>query len=206
MVEYRELPEEREARRIVAGELGLVVDRFEDGSANGMVDALIRTPFGAVPLEVVQDVNVPERRQAAALGQHGRRIDVPGLVPGWYVTLKHRVNVREVRRQLPGLLLRLDELRAGRPSWASPSLAMWEQDLPAEFRRIGVQYLAPLETMPGIVMLNGEGWEGSYGDDPLNAWVATVLEREADVPAKLRASPVVGVMPSSGRRSVVIWP
>ncbi|UXN20910.1 hypothetical protein N8D77_12175 [Curtobacterium flaccumfaciens] len=189
---YRELPEERWARQIVAAELGVAVDRFEDGSVNGMVDAVIRHPPGDVPLEVVRDVNVPEQRQSAALRQHGHFIPVPGLNPGWYVSLTTKANVRDVHQHLPGLLLHLDEIMDDRPDWArSTSLQMDSNEIPRPLRRLGVYFMSPLFDAPGPgqIVLAGEGWGNSGEIDRLNSWVLEVLDREADVPAKLRAFP-----------------
>jgi hypothetical protein len=188
---YREGPEERWARQIVARELCATVDRFEDGSVNGMVDAVIRSPDGDVPLEVVRDVNVPEQRQSVALHQHGHHIDVPGLDPGWYVSLTTKAKVRDVHRDLPGLLIRLDELLDDRPDWARSTSAQLDGDqIPRPLRRLGVYFMAPLDEAPGPgqIILAGEGWANSGEVDRLNSWVVEVLEREADVPAKLRAS------------------
>lgn len=195
---YRELRVERWARQIVARDLGLPVDRYEDGTRNGMVDAVIRSPFGLVPLEVVQDVNVAEQQQSAALERYGRELFVPELDVGWYVTLDSRAKVRDVRRDLPALLRRIDELRAGRRSCAAPGWEMWGPDVPVPLQRIGVQFMAPLCEHPGHIVLNGAGWGGLEEHDRLNGWVLEVLEREHDVPAKLRAF-------SGGRGDVFIW-
>jgi hypothetical protein len=196
---YREARVERWSRRIVSRDLGLPVDRFEDGTQNGMVDALIRAPFGAIPLEVVQDVNVDELRMAKALEQRGRFLDVPGLTPGWYLVLHHRANVRTLRTELPQLLLRLDELMLDRVPWATDSYPLWEDDLPRPLRRLGVQSMAPLYERTGIVAMDGEGWGGDFEvKDRLNDWVLETLEREADVPAKLRAF-------GTGRGDAFIW-
>ena len=199
--DYREGPEERWAREIVGRELGVEVTRFEDGSVNGMVDAVIHLPAADVPLEVVRDVNVPEQRQAVALRQHGHFIEVPDLDPGWFVMLATKANVRDAHRELPGLLMRLDEIRDDRPSWARPSSQQMDGDeIPRPLRRLGVIYMAPLIEAPGPgqIVLSGEGWDNSGEVDRLNSWVLEVLEREADVPAKLRAFP-------GGHGDVFIW-
>lgn len=50
-----ERPDERAARQIVARVLGLRVSRFEDGTSDSQVDALIHGSDGPAALEVVGD-------------------------------------------------------------------------------------------------------------------------------------------------------
>lgn len=80
---------ERLARGIVADELGIPVDRYDDGTADGQPDGMIRLPAGDAPLEVVSDEDPEYASQAAALDKHGRRIE--GLDDrAWYVTVRRR--------------------------------------------------------------------------------------------------------------------
>ncbi|WIB60221.1 hypothetical protein DEJ13_17550 [Curtobacterium sp. MCLR17_007] len=198
---YRELPVERWSRQIASRELGLSVDRFENGTSNGMVDAVIRAPFGLIPLEVVQDVNVPERRQTEAFQAHGAHLQVPGIGHGWYMSILHSARVKTVREVLPGLLRRLDEILDDRPGWVlSKSQELWGEEVPRPLQRLGVQFMAPLFDERGrdLIVLGGEGWSGTDEPDRLNSWVLEVLEREDDVPKKIRSF-------AGGHGDVFIW-
>jgi hypothetical protein len=168
------------ARTIVAAHLGLEVKRFEDGTAPRQVDAVIHRGSARIPLEVVSDNDVPYLRQWDALEKVGRTISTPGH-PGWFVSVKHSASVRQLHRELPRALAEI------------ASIALVEDldgSMPASLRRLGVTYFAP-RSHGGeeTIQISEEGWNN--WDDPieLNPWVERVLQRERDVPEKLRAFP-----------------
>lgn len=180
---------ERLAREIVAHELGVEVSQFDDGAAPSQVDALIHLAGGTVPLEVVGDHHVAHERQWNALDKLGRWIDLEPGAQGWWVSLEHAANVRQVREKLPALLAAIppeDEER----DWLEP-------EVPDEIAALGIVGLQRADT-PGRAHLSDEGWNS--WDDPveLNAWVERVLAREADVPKKLRNV-------EGSERHVFIW-
>jgi len=167
------------ARYIVESNLQLSVARFEDGRLPSQVDAVIYRGGSSVPLEVVSDTDPAFLRQWDALEKRGRLVHVPGLVPGWYVTVRRSADVRRLRADLPRLLL------AHGAQIAEDRF----HSIPAPLASIGVTYAMPMgkSEWDGRIHISGEGW--ASWDDPigLNAWVERVLTREADVPAKLRA-------------------
>ena len=170
---------ERIAREIVSMELGVPVDRFEDGSEPSMVDAIIRSPNGDVPLEVVGRHDLDHRRQQPVLDKLGRELDVPGLDSGWYVTIRHNANVQRLRAELPELLLRHEEA-------AAEFRSRYGDAVPFSMQAIGVSYLAPLTERPGLVFLTSEGWGYSTGDADLNRLLEDALDGAPDVVTKLR--------------------
>lgn len=183
----KEGPLERLARQIVAEELGVAVDRHDDGTAPSQVDAIVRYPQGPVPLEVVADQDAHYEQQWAELKRRGPLLRTE-LSRSWAVFLNNRGRVRELRALLPRAL-------ATWPGLTSPG----DDSVPAELRRLGVVDVVEIDSRePGAVVLTHEGWNS--WDDPieLNEWVVRVLQREADVVAKLN-------MHGGDQRHAFIW-
>jgi hypothetical protein len=108
---------ERLARHIVSTVLGVPVERFEDGMANGQVDALIRYPDRLAALEVAADHDAAFNAQWVALNRLGHKLEVPGLRKAWTVQLGRRAKVRDLERELPALLLRWQDAEPLEKPW-----------------------------------------------------------------------------------------
>jgi hypothetical protein len=173
-----ERPDERRARAIVGAALGLQVERYEDGSAPGQVDAVIMDPKGLVPLEIVADHDNVFNAQWDALEEIHHTIHVPGLRSRWSVQIRHGARVKRLVTQLPGHLLNLQEQSVQVPARPRP--------VPPELTQLGVLMLYPLEGGPvGNVHLQTQGWSGSAGEGEPADWVELMLERHPDVVIKL---------------------
>jgi hypothetical protein len=180
-----ERPNERLARYVVSTALGVRVERFEDGTSNGQIDALIHLPGGPAALEIVADHEQAFNEQWAALHATEHRLNVPGLQRVWSAQLARRAKVKTVLEELPALLLKLESDRlANRP-------AARHDRLPLEIQRLGVRLLYPLDddTRSGYVNLHAEGWGGWAGSEDVSEYVERILAVEADVPSKLAAHP-----------------
>lgn len=173
---------ERTARHIVSQALGVPVERFEDGRAPSQVDAVIRYIDGrTAALEVVADHEDAFNAQWDALSRIGHRVPVPGTGRAWSARLSRRAKVRDVARNLPGIVAQLND----RPD-ASEACDRLD--------RLGVTRLEPLgadtSRPPGYVYLHPEGWGGVAGTvEEVSAFVERVLVDQADVPSKLAAHP-----------------
>ena len=181
---------ERAARHIVSSALRVEVLRHEDGAKNGQVDALIMFDEPA-PLEVVADHEPAFNAQWAALEKVSHRIEVPTLVDAWTVQLARSASVKRVVRELPGLILELQDARkmtgeVGRPL-----------PLPRALRKLGIQLLYPVDGPGGHVNLRAEGWGGS-ASGTVSEFVERVLAVADDVPRKLKAH-------RSAQKHAFIW-
>jgi hypothetical protein len=189
-----ERPDEELARQIVSTVLGVPVDRFEDGKANGQVDALIRYRDSDAALEVVADHDPDYNAQQDALRRIKDQIQVSGLRQSWMALLNRRASINKVKAALPELLLDLqDNPRPKRPPWDIE---------PSELDRLGITRAWPMDrsTVPGRVYLVPQAWGGfAGGEHIIGEWVTRVLDKHADVPAKLAAHP--GVV----ERHAFIW-
>lgn len=188
-----ERPDERLARHIVSTVLGVPVTRFEDGTANSQVDALIHYPDRIAALEVVADHDAAFNAQWEALERTGHRVEVPGLRQAWMVRLSREAKVRDVVRALPALLLAWqDNPTPARPRW----------DPPDDLAQLNVLSAWPMErsSASGRAYLFTEGFGGFGGDEhTVGAWVTQALTTHADVPAKLAAHP------DAAERHAFIW-
>jgi hypothetical protein len=172
---------ERWARGIVAQDLGVEVTRYDDGSTNRMVDALIQLPGGPIPLEVVSDADPKFEEQWAVLRRTGPILRT-NLLRSWMVFLTNDGHVKKLRRALPRILA----------DWPR-DIPHWHREIPdredpigRELRGLGVAGIHELEgDKGGQILLTHEGWNN--WDDPieLNEWVLRVLTRESDVATKL---------------------
>lgn len=157
--------------------------RHDYNTAPGQVDALIRFPDRDVPLEVVSDHDVAFRRQWDALQIRGQLLAVPGLRSRWEVWLSRTADVRRVAAGLPRLLLEHQGESAG---WAGGR----DRRPPEAFRALGVERAYPVAgASPGEALLRPDMWSGTADEEAISAWVEQVLQREADVPAKLSRHP-----------------
>ena len=98
------------ARKLVQHVLGGVsVDRYEDGSRNGMVDATITYADGTVAaLEVVGDHDPNYRSLDDAIRKGGARIGAPTLRNTWILNLKDHADVRTIRENIAPILEALE--------------------------------------------------------------------------------------------------
>jgi hypothetical protein len=173
-----EKPNERLARHIVSTTLGLPVTRYEDGTADSQVDALIHGSEGAAVLEIVADHEASFNAQWDALERVGHRVEVPGLRRAWSAQLARRSKVNGVVKALPLLMRRLEgQLNdARRP-----------RDLPEALTRLGIKMLYPLDDdkRSGYVNLHPEGWGGFASSETMGHYVERILANADDVPSKL---------------------
>ncbi|MFW3170815.1 hypothetical protein [Geodermatophilus sp. CPCC 206100] len=173
---------ERIARHVVSTALGVPVTRYEDGTANSQVDALIHGQEGEAALEIVADHEEGFNVQWDALERVSHRVNVPGLQRVWSAQLARRARVKDVTSVLSSLMLqmqgKLEQVR--RP-----------HDLPEEFSRLGIKALYPLDDdqRSGYVNLHAEGWSGSASSETMSHYVERILARAPDVALKLLAHP-----------------
>jgi hypothetical protein len=166
--------EEELARRAVASYLGVQVRRFEDGTSNGQVDALIEVGDG-YPLEVVAEHDVVYRRLWAALNKYGHVVEL-GLSHDWYIRLTRSARVREIHRVI------LEELpppeTALNISGVMPSPTL---------TKLGVRAVSasPNAKHNGALFFMGPIWMGSGGVDVLGEWASRFLNSQPDVSEKL---------------------
>lgn len=103
-----ERPIETVSRRIVADVLGVPVEQHDDNSRPSMVDAMIHTADGPIPLEVVTDVAPAVMKQTADLGRYPDGIPLPAGSPSWMVMMTRGSRTSELATTPPPLLSTLD--------------------------------------------------------------------------------------------------
>ena len=174
-----ERPDERLARDIVSSVLGVPVTRFEDGTADSQVDALVHYSDRIAALEVVADHEPAFNAQWEALERIGHRVDVPGLRQAWIVRIQRRASIRQLVRELPELLAWQD---------SSPPSGLPRRRHPV-LERLKVLSAHPMDGSTGAcAYLFPQGWGGFGGDEgTVGAWVTSMLAAHHDVPAKLAA-------------------
>ena len=179
-----ELPNELAARRIVSDVLGVPVNRYEGVAAkrNNMVDAVIVTAVGEIPLEVVSDTLPLYASFWAAMDAVGHAIDLPAGAQSWVVQLSHSAQVRKLAPDLPVLLAGLQP----RPYFE------YERDFPEILRHRGITGVLPTEADNPVVSLMSDGFSSGENPGDLNEFVREVFMVAADVPAKLAAYSVDG--------------
>ena len=139
------------ARGIVRKLLGVPVDRFDDGTAKSIVDAVVRCPDRKAALEVVTDVDEDFIEQGDVL--HRKKnylIKVSGLRDSWMVILCGSANINDVKQALPKLL----------PAWQDnppPKRSCWDTE-PSELRRLGIESVSPIRNSTasgGVWLMSG---------------------------------------------------
>ncbi len=161
------------ARIIVSKITGAAVIHHDDGTSNGMPDAIISRSHGPAPLEVVGDWDSEYEQQRGAFERYGRRIEIAPDAPSWYVTVAHRASVKSLVAKLPALLRRHEgEL---------------SEDVPDELLRLGVEHVHRREGRYGHVLLSPAGWNSWEDRRSFGEWLDSFIESAADVPAKLAA-------------------
>lgn len=168
---------ERWARQIVAADLGLRVDRYDDGTASAQVDAVIRADGSPIPLEVIGDHDSAHLAMWNRLQPMKFCLQVDSSAQGWIVWLRTSAKIVRLERELPVLLAGLE--------WPDDDLSD-QVEIPPAIWRLGVVGLKPLEEH-GIIRLYPEGWHS--WDDPIDfvPWISRVLTDAPDVAAKLSA-------------------
>jgi len=166
--------EEELARRAVAAHLKVEVSRFEDGTSNGQVDALIHIRDG-FPLEVVSEHDVTYRKLWIALGKYGHSIEA-SLSHDWYVRLNRLAIVRDIYEVI------LNELPP--PEDASDLVGV---DPSPKLARLGVRAVTavPNPEHKGTIYFMAPISTGSGGADTLGEWASRFLESQSDVAEKL---------------------
>jgi hypothetical protein len=174
--------DERLARGIAETVLGVPVKRFDDGTANSQVDALIHYPDREAALEVVADHDKAFNAQQDALHDSKDRIDVPGLRESWTALLSRKAKIKTIKEALPALLLALQADPPPTRSYRTPALD-----------QLGITSAWPMtSSVPGRVYLVPQPWGGFAGTEhTVGEWVTRVLDEQADVAAKLAAHPDV---------------
>ena len=131
------------AREIVEWVLGVPVERFDDGSADSMVDAEVHYPDRKAALEVVTDHDQELTEQGAVLHDLKNRIEVSGLRQSWVVILSGKANIKKVKQVL------------------RKSLPAWQDNPPpaSDLHKLGILSAEPIttSTVSGRVWLT-EGW------------------------------------------------
>jgi hypothetical protein len=185
--------DEQLARQVVEAVLGVPVTRFDDGTLNSQVDALIHYPDRQAALEVVADHDQAFNAQQDALHDSNDRIEVPGLRDSWTALVSRNAKINRVKEALPALLLGLQANPIPRRS----RLGYRTFDLV----RLGITSAWPMtSSVPGRVYLVPQAWGGFAGAEHIvGEWVTRVLDEQADVPAKLADHPDVA------ERHAFIW-
>jgi hypothetical protein len=190
---------EARARTLVAGFLGVPVVQHDGTGGNSLPDLRIEYPDGRRGLvEVVRDIehDAPSGgaaraarnrvQQAQRLARAGDTLIVPGLTRNWMAELTvAAMDIRAIRNALPAILS-----DAERRNETYLQALPWSGFDPAAFRLydLGVRYvqslgMADADGCVSLIAPNSGTWAG--GLDHLAAWCGAVLQREADVPAKL---------------------
>lgn len=182
---------ERWARQIVAKSVQRPVDRHDDGLVNAQVDALIRTPAGNVPLEVVGDHDSDYNALRKRLEAINYRFHAAAEQPSWAVTIRRGANVNAIEswvvRKLAGLNY------ANNPFHLPYDAVLDDEDqyearlrLEEEFRSKGVVWLTQMPGM-GEIRVRAEGWPS--WEDPVDflGWVERIGMRDPRKAEKLRA-------------------
>ncbi|MEE6297187.1 hypothetical protein [Georgenia wangjunii] len=187
----KERPNERAARQIVSSILGLPVLRYEDGTTNGQVDALIVKPEGNAALEIIADHEDAFNAQWKALNRIGHKILVPELDHAWSAWLARRAQVKAVVRHLPAIAMAAQE--------SAKVGASLDAQTEETMDRLGISALNPLEhDRTGVVKLHAEGWGGVVTDRSMADFVEQVLRDAPDVARKLNTH-------STSERHAFIW-
>lgn len=147
------------------------MERYEDGSRNSMVDALIRGAGTPEPLEIVMDANEKGMKLAAELDRDGHELE-PVNAQGWFVMIARGARTKQLRRDLPALLAGLD-----------PSAGF--SRTPVVLRERGVVAIAPAEAP--VIHLISQGYTYSGAGPDLNGYTTSTLDRIDDVARKLAA-------------------
>lgn len=149
--------------------------RHDDNSRPSMVDALIRMPGGAVPLEVVTDVSHGLMQQSASLARYRGGIPLPEGSQSWIVNMRWGARTSRLATTLPPLLVSI----APTGKMMKPSTAL---------RDIGVGSIQPIDIKseggPRILVMAQNARYSLLGPD-INGYVENFLEEAADVPRKL---------------------
>ena len=161
------------------------VERFDDGTANSMVDAEVRYPDRKAALEVVTDHDRELTEQGALLHDLKNRIEVSGLRQSWMVILSGKAKINEVKRAL------------------RKSLSAWEDNPPSasDLHQLGILSAEPIttSTVSGRVWLT-EGWGrvSPHRAQSVDEWGASTSRQP-------RYSQELAAHPDVAERHVFIW-
>jgi hypothetical protein len=186
--------EEAWAQAMISAELGLPVEKHDDGSSPGMYDLRIdpKGRWGAVEVTAYAD---PESTETWNLMNGSKEVwVVDGLSGGWLVTVLPSCRVRQLKAELPTLLRRLEATGITSLDLANWPTSAWLEPLT---ERLGIASAHQEGTsQPGSVYLTLElaservGALVSTNGDAIAAWCGDFLcePKQADVLDKLRRS------------------
>lgn len=180
-----EKPNERFARHLVARSLGVSVSRYEDGTRDGQVDAMIHGADGMEALEIIADHEAAFNAQWSALERLNHRLEVQGLRRDWSVQLARSAKVKDIARYLPELMLAMqDEQVLSEPAR--------RRMVPNDMARLGVRMVSPLSgTGSGCVHLRAQGWGSPAASKTMAGYVEQILDAAPDVAHKLSQDPAL---------------
>jgi hypothetical protein len=186
--------EEAWAQAMISAELGLPVEKYDDGSFPGMYDLTIDPKGGCGAVEVTACVDPESTETWNLMKGRGDVWVVDGLSGGWLVTVFSSCRVRQLKAELPMLLRRLEAAGITSLDLADWSTSAWLEPLT---ERLGIASAHKGGTSrPGSIYLTIElaperagGLVASSGD-AIAAWCGDFLgePKQADVLDKLRRS------------------
>jgi hypothetical protein len=186
--------EEAWAQAMISAELGLPVEKHDDGSFPGMYDLMIdpKGRCGAVEVTACTD---PESTETWNLMNGGGDVwVVDGLSGGWLVTVFPSSRVRQLKAELPTLLRGFEAAGITNLDQAGGPISAWLEPLTERLRIASAHQGAT--SRPGSIYLTIElapertgGLVPSNGD-AIAAWCGAFLRepKQADVLDKLRRS------------------
>jgi hypothetical protein len=182
----------RYAAQYIGATLGVRVERWDTGHRQGAHDLRYEAGGRTVAVEVKSVVDAGFRQMGAEIDRQEYQ-PCDRLTRFWIISVRHGAMIRDLRAQLPGLLVLLEDVGyEGRPLWMLrqklPTVAEWLDEL-------GVRALhptPPTAVHPGGFLLLPEPW-GKFGDDNLddivgfvNSWFASGLPEVRKLHRQLR--------------------
>ncbi|MFD1716346.1 hypothetical protein [Georgenia deserti] len=178
----KERRDEYAARRVVESALGVAVTRFEDGTQNGQIDAIVQWPDRpAAALEIVADHDTAFMKQWAAASKREHKVKIPSLRKTWAAHLGRKAQLKDVERHLKQFV----------PVVENDPEAMSAPDVAEMHDRLHILSLSPSASSDkgGEIRLYIEGWSGIAADTSMADYVERILAEHPDVPAKLKRHP-----------------
>ena len=193
-----ESPNEHRARFIVSTTLKVPVRRYDDGSHDRMVDAVIEYPDRNAALEVIADHDADFNSLDNELRKVNYRLKQGAETEnGWTIRLEHRTRLKRLTEELPALLMKAESLDLD--DIATPG-SEDEWRLCEAIRRLGVVTANTGARVPrGEIRAHPTGWSGIAHSCDLGHWVGDILSHHRDVPLKL------GQHIDAAERHAFIW-
>ncbi len=180
---------ERWARQIVANKLRTQVDRYDDGTQDAQVDAIIRVDSELVPLEVVSDQDGQFYALWQLLSERDFLLATSPYQPSWHVTVRRNARLRGLEKFLADHLRHVahDDDLFGYAALSGPNFEdkyLARLRLRQSFEARGVTHLAPMQGL-GTVRVSVEGWNSWDDEISVVQWVHRILERHPNKAEKL---------------------